>query len=291
MSHITLHSKEYLQSDKEIRIFSEEVKTYHDAHAHEFIEIVYFVSGSGVHTVEGRDEEVSAGDLFLINANVIHKIKPNKDNPLTVLNCIFEPLSIDNSFKDCKNFVDVAFYYTLHTLHDIEPKNYIKLRGIKHGKIENLLYEMHDEYIEKESGYIHVLKTDLFKLLIYIFRFYRNDSSQRQDDNLYKKLIVQNTFTYIKDHYNEDIKCENIAKQNYVSIGYLNKIFKEVTESTILKTIQNIRINKACDLLESTNKSIETIFMETGYSDKKFFYQLFKRMKGMSPGEYRKKFK
>lgn len=291
MKSVVLHSKDYLRSDEEIRIFPDEIEDFHSAHAHEFVEIVYIASGSGTQRIGNHEETVSKGDLFVINANVVHDYRVNpKASKLLIYNCIFEPLFIDSSFRNCKNFIGVAFNYVFHTLFDDDPKNYIKLSGVQHGKIDTLLNEMLEEFNEKQSGYRHILKTDLTKLMIYIFRVFKNDATQKQDVNEYKKLIVHNAIAYIKDHYSEKIKCDQLARQAYISTGYFNKIFKEISGMTVIETLQNIRVNVACDMLETTDKTVEAIAYEVGYSDIKFFYQLFKRKKSMTPMEYRKKY-
>lgn len=290
MKYEILHSKDYLQNDDEIRIWPDEIKDFHPAHAHEFVEIVYISSGSGTQIIGDHKESVSKGDLFVINAHVVHEYKADPNSTLRLYNCIFEPFFIDHSFRNCKNFVGVAFNYTFHTLYDEDPKDYIKLRSVQYGKVDTLLNDMYTEFNERQSGYRHILKTDLVRLIIYIFRLYKNDASQNQNTDSYKRLIVQNAIAYIKDHYSEDIKCEHLAKQSYISTGYFNKIFKEVSGMTVVETLQNIRINVACDMLETTKDTVEIIASETGYSDIKFFYQLFKRKKFMTPMEYRRKY-
>lgn len=288
--YVVLHSREYLENNENIRIFIDEVNGYHEPHAHDFIEIVYVASGAAVQTISNCNMHIKKGDLFLINTNVVHSYKSTPDNPLVIYNCLFEPLYVDNSFKDCENFIDVAYQYTLHTLLSEKPKDYIKLCGIQYSSIESLLLGMHSELELKQSGYRQILQSDLIKLLIYIFRIYKSDNFQKQDDEMYNMLIVQNTVVYLKQHFAEEIKCEQLAKRSYISTANLNKLFKEISGYTVLETLQNIRINVSCDLLESTKKSIQDIAAEVGYSDRKFFYELFKRKKGMLPGEYRKKF-
>ena len=290
MEFKTLRLEEYLEDGEQIRIFTDEVKSTHELHAHDFIEIAYVTSGKGEHIIGDRTVQISKGDLFLINAHVFHGYKAAADNPIVVRNCIFDPLYVDVSFKNCKNFVDLAYRYTLHSMCGDDSQDYIRLTGLQYSKTDSLLSEMQEELSNKQSGYDSILKNDLKNLLIYIFREYINDRSQKQNSDFYKQLIVQNAASYIKSHYKENIKCEQLSSRLYISPGYLAKTFKEITGITITDMLQNLRINVACSMLENSKKPIETIAHECGYSDMKFFYKLFKRKKGLLPGEYRKKY-
>ena len=53
--------------------------------------------------------------------------------------------------------------------------------------------------------------------------------------------------------------------------------------------LQTIRIEKACELLETTTRTVMEIAYDVGYQDMKYFYELFRRQKGISPKQYRKR--
>ena len=288
MQYYTTHLSQYLSSD-EFAIFFEEVCEHFPAHAHNFIEIVYIASGMGTHIVNGDKMEVSGGDLFLINQNIVHEFIPNEGSSLLVYNYIFEPLLIGTQFRGCKDFVDVAYSYLIHSMNDdSHPSDYIRLAGLKGHPIERVLFDMHNEYNNKKGGYVQVIKSQLVTLLIYMFRQFKDDSAQKHNAPVYKRLIVESAVAYLKEHYMEDIKCEILAQKAYLSKNYFGVMFKEVTGMTVIAMLQNIRVNVACDLLENTAMSVSDIALAVGYSDLKYFYALFRKMRGVTPAEYRK---
>lgn len=288
MDYETLKAEQFMQSDDEITILKITTDGHCGIHTHDFTEIAYIASGRGTHMVGGETDVIEKGDLFIMNAYVPHEYRSEPGAPLTVYNCIFHPESIDNSLGGCKDFVDVAYHYLFHSFNsEIDPKNYIKLTGKKSSQIDGILKSMEDEYREKESGYMQMLRSDLIKLLISAFRIYVADTAQRQSQPILKKLVVDNVVSYMRENYAGEIRCEKLAERYYVSKSYLSKIFKEQTGLSIVQMIQKIRIEKAVELLCSTILPIEEIVGMVGYSDPKYFYQLFNKVVGVTPGRYR----
>ena len=290
MEHKVVQFHDYMQNDVEIRILVDEIIGYHPPHAHDFIEIAYIDSGTGYHTVNGVREKIYPGDLYIFNAhNVVHSFDSGEGGPLRVYNCLFQPPSIDRSLRDCKNFVDVTYHYLFHSFYSKhDSRCYIKLTGLKYSQIEQIFYECEQEATVKENGYLQILKANLMRLLIQIFRLYKKDMTQPQNLSVYNQLIVENATTYLKKHYNENISCEWLAKQAYLSVNYFRCIFKRVTGMTMIQMLQNIRINIACELLETTCLPVSEIAGRVGYGDVKFFYQIFKKVRHQTPGNYRK---
>ncbi len=281
----TLSAQEFLQNDDDIFIIKERVKGRCAMHAHEFIEIAYIAEGKGSHTVCGETSEVSAGDLFLLNAHVAHEFRSDPDRPLLVYNCIFQPLSVDRSLKENDNFVDVAYRYLMHTLGEEDaPGDYLRLRDGGRQPLKPLLEDLFSEFKHKEAGYRQVLKADLIKLLIACFRLYRQQPGQ---ESAFAKLVAEQALDYLKAHYSQPVRCEDLAARCYLSVSYFSKIFKKVTGTTMVQMLQSIRLQNAMELLTRTDLPVAQVAQRVGYSDVKYFYKLFEQSQGVSPGAYR----
>lgn len=288
MRYETLKAKEFMGEDDEITILKIVTTGHCGLHDHDFIEFGYVESGNGFHIVGDERYNIKSGDFFIINARIPHEYGADEGNPITIYNCIFHPGSIDSSFRQCKDFVDVAYHYLFHSFYsEHDPKNYIKFSGTSYREIRRLFKNMYYEYRTKENGYKQILKSDLIKLLILSFRIYKNDATQVQNAPVLKKLVAESAVQYIKQEYSSAITAEKLAQRAYLSPSYFNRLFKQQTGMTALQMVQNLRIDKACKLLQDTNLPISQIAMQVGYSDTKFFYKLFQKLKGMTPGEYR----
>ena len=92
---------------------------------------------------------------------------------------------------------------------------------------------------------------------------------------------------YIDMHYQEDISLDDLSGMYDISPFYFSKVFKTQTGVTFTDYITGVRVNKARELLEGTNKSMKEICSEVGYSDPNYFSRIFKKNTGVTPTEYK----
>jgi len=95
---------------------------------------------------------------------------------------------------------------------------------------------------------------------------------------------------WLKGHTLESISIEALALRCHLSERQLKRRFKQATGLSPLSYIQGLRIESAKHALQTSNQQVETVARAVGYEDVRFFRQLFKRLTGLSPSEYRSKF-
>ena len=94
---------------------------------------------------------------------------------------------------------------------------------------------------------------------------------------------------YFRKNYNIEISIDKYAESRGLSVCWFIRCFKQVTGSTPLQYILNLRISNAQSLLESTDYSIAEVASAVGYDNPLYFSRLFHKQVGMPPKEYRKK--
>lgn len=259
----------------------------HSEHTHDFLEIAYISQGIGYHWFNGVKMHVQKGDLFFINFNTKHFFEPVSDD-FTWMNSVFLPEVIDPTLVDSENAEDVLklmlFSYIFPTENIRLPE--IQLQG-SINEFENIFEDMLREYEVCKKGYQDVLKHYLFILLIRMFRSYaivKQKNLQIKEGN----EVIEKVINYLTQNSLYNVKLENIARKAFLSPSYFSTLFRQKTGQSLTQFLHKIRIQKACELLENTDRSVLDIMNEVGYKDTKFFYDIFKRHTKTSPGLYRK---
>ncbi|MBR0398114.1 MAG: helix-turn-helix transcriptional regulator [Eubacterium sp.] len=111
------------------------------------------------------------------------------------------------------------------------------------------------------------------------------DSSQ-QNLRIEHKLITQ-VMNYINEHFSEDLSLDKIAAQYGVSQHYLSHLFKRCTGQSPYDYIILTRLNRAKQLLASTERSVFDIAYDVGYSSDTGFINSFTKKIGISPRKFR----
>lgn len=93
---------------------------------------------------------------------------------------------------------------------------------------------------------------------------------------------------FIKNHLGETVTVEMLAKKVNLSAAYCGELFMKCEGVTIHEFINNLRINRAKDLLSLGRMSVSEIAAASGYLDVFYFSRKFKAITGMSPSKYRK---
>lgn len=100
--------------------------------------------------------------------------------------------------------------------------------------------------------------------------------------------LIKKCIEKIRFEYNEHISLDSLASYLAITPSYLSIQFKKETSQTITDYIQNVRLDHAILLLNSTSDSIQEIANLCGFPDSNYFTRVFKKKKGLTPKEYRK---
>ncbi len=98
---------------------------------------------------------------------------------------------------------------------------------------------------------------------------------------------VLKAIEHIRENYtNEDISLKSVAAHVNLSPTYFCSLFKKETGMNFSDYLSKVRIDKSAELLKRTSKTISEIAFEVGFSDYRYFSQIFKKFKGETPREY-----
>lgn len=102
--------------------------------------------------------------------------------------------------------------------------------------------------------------------------------------------VVIEAQNYIEAHFDEKISVEELSQRLAVGRRNFDRRFIKETGNTPLEYMQRVRIEKAKKEFETSRKTVNEVMYEVGYSDMKAFREVFRKVTGMSPLDYRKKY-
>lgn len=95
---------------------------------------------------------------------------------------------------------------------------------------------------------------------------------------------------YIETHYAEKITVDGLADRLHLTRRTFERRFKKCTHCSLIEYLQKVRIEASKKELERGRKSIDEIILEVGYSDPQTFRDIFKRVTGTTPVEYKNRY-
>ena len=100
---------------------------------------------------------------------------------------------------------------------------------------------------------------------------------------------VSQAIEYMEKNYQKPLTLTILANVVSLNYTYFSNMFKSKTGISVTAHLQNLRIQKAKEMLVSTNDRIREVAHKAGFTDERYFEKLFKRYEGMTPSEYREK--
>ncbi len=252
-------------------------------HKHAFFEMIYVLEGSCVNTVEEQPLLMKKQDICILAPDVSHSLSVFDDDSI-VLNILIRKSTFKETFFDLFTDDAVLSLFFTHILYGSSPDSYVYFPGAKDERTTRLLEYLIEEGFSS-SKYSKQAMENLLRS-IFCFLMEKGEDAVLSDYNTKQLPEIVNMIRYMQTHYNT-ITIQRLADEFSYSPNYIGKLIKKQTGSTFIAILQDIRLKKACDMLQSTNMQINHIGILVGYDSIEFFNRIFKREYGMTPTEYR----
>lgn len=161
------------------------------------------------------------------------------------------------------------------------------------GKIEkSLLAHQFDigPYMERYAPYAGIRAcADTVQLKLLLTQMIEDSCMLVQEKKTRRDLVKDYVLDYLVTHYQEELSLESVADRLQMSRSYLSTYFRERTGMTFTDYLNALRMSKAKELLGSgENVRIGDVAAEVGYRNVNSFIRMFKKLCGVTPGEYRR---
>ncbi len=247
-------------------------------------EIVYVISGKGIHVIEGERTRIEAGNYIFIDYGISHTYEIEKDDELELINLVFDHRAADLWYKILESLAELAAFYGINSKVDDKSvrTDYI-FKDDKNLSVKAMFLDIIRELTSRLPGYHEAVKCKLKEILIQGFRQYFNTDATIECSPTIRFIV-----DYLNNFYMENTTLSEHAEKLCLSLPYLSKKFKEEVGATYTEYLQRRRITESCRILSTSDDSIESIAEYVGYSDSKKYREKFKEYVGISPREYRK---
>lgn len=237
------------------------------SHWHEHLELHYIVEGEADMYLNQTLHRVRAGDLLIANTNELH-----------------------SGFARVTPHLSRVIIFDLRDLSpELAKENYI-FQPIIHGDeiIRGLVERIFQEKKAGLCGHKPLCRALVMELLVYLCRTYVHEALPEKDSQRRKKNLerLNTVLAYIEKHYPERMTNAQLAEMACLSADRFEHLFREEVGMPPLKYINEMRVSKALNLLQSTDDSVTEIAKAVGL-DYNHFGRLFRRLYGCTPREVR----
>ena len=212
---------DWIPSDCSFHIFFSSVKEPEQPHIHDFIEIVYILSGSGTEYVGDGEYEVRRGDLIFINYKSTHSFVANEN--FSFINICFRPETVGDSLITPENAFALLQLTAFDELRRENKDSVVTFKGKERDEIETLLGSMLSEYRREHAYKRSVLESYMNILLVLILRKISAYTEQPLDS---KNDTWSEIAEYIDRNLGEDLTLSALAQKCFYNPSYFSRAFK-----------------------------------------------------------------
>lgn len=148
--------------------------------------------------------------------------------------------------------------------------------------------------VDRDEAYNKIFHSILYEPVLYRivqdFILFLNDLFQAVEKQQTKYDIVEMAMAYMEKHYsNASLSLADVATHVQRSPSYFSYLLSKRREQSFKQLLLQIRIEKAKELLESTNEPIQNIASQVGFSHPNYFSKVFKIETGLSPRDFKQR--
>ena len=277
-------TEDFMKSSKSLHIFKCSADPdFSDGgvHTHDFIEIVYVLSGEMTHEIDGCRYRTAHGDMLFMNYGCTHTFFA--EGKYTYVNILFSPELMGNAVITAQNAFSVLSLSAFNEMRSAQDSGCVRFFGKERDEIETIILSMLDEYEKKQTSWETVLGNLLTNLIIKMLRKTELGIGKSELEGIWQSLTE-----YIDKNIDARLTLSDLAEKCFYNPSYFSRVFKEKFGVSLTEYITRKRLSHAIDLLSESEISVEQICERTGFADKSALYHAFSRYLGKTPGEYRR---
>lgn len=254
-------------------------------HFHVDNEIHIILSDSALIEIDGKDVQMTAGDICLLAPNSSHYPKKFGEG-LEKANLSFSLMKNYVVPREKRTFSEYSYYSALFGSVD-------EYFVINDDELTSIVKKLIGEQYSSETEHVFTSLLSVFFITLAkrikehhppynertVRRVTESENTARQ-----RKIVEE----FFQKRYSEEISIDDLAKDLCLSVPHTHRVVKKVFESGFKKTLMKQRIDHACMLIKQNDLPLSEIAYRCGYTSYNGFLSAFKSYMGKTPKEYEK---
>lgn len=246
------------------------------AHWHEYLEILFIVSGRMTAVIQAETYELFDGDILIINSKDIHMTQTHGR--------VTNYLLLQISAKQLRHFFTDFSALRFAT----------RIPGQKTSRDSSdpavYLNEMLQIYEMQEDGYPLLFTARLYDLLYCLYRNHSRQTASDREKAAHRDFSrISRIMEWVRSHYREQLSLDEAAGYLGLSREYFCRIFKKYTGQTFLEYLNDVRVMELYKELTDSDETVTNLMEKHGITNYKVFLRTFKKLYGETPQKMRKR--
>ena len=272
--------KPAIESNYGVRFYIDNMRHQHGTfmpyfHFHAFeYEFFYLKEGTKRYIIDDENYDIRDGDLIIIHPGEKHRSVSTDENP-------HYRLIIYLSEKSFPHHNELIAKYKIFDCLSARVISIPPRRRLEFDKLFDLISCFDNKQLSTELG-MDRFEGMMFELLCRLGEL-RNEVAERR-----KNPLVDSAVAYLKANYRSNVTLKGTAEAIFTSPGHLSRVFSECMGQNFGEYLNELRLRQAISLLKKSRGSISEIAAASGFSSPNYMGEVFRRVIGVSPSEYRK---
>lgn len=258
-------------------------------HYHPELELHFTIRGEGIRLVGDNVSHFKEGELILLGENLPHAWRGREAAVEETSEGAWVEAIIIQFSPNClgKDFFDLPEAYLIPHIFELAKKGLL-IHGASSQLIKELMYKaVKAARFERVISLLKILQIisekEEFSVIASAHAFYKPNSHESERLN---EVLV-----FTLSNFKREISLEEAAAVSNLSVTSFCRYFKTVTNKTYLDFLTEVRISHTCRMIIEDKYPIAMICFECGFNNISNFYRHFKKFTGLTPFEYKQKYK
>jgi AraC-like DNA-binding protein len=231
--------------------------------------LVFISKGKGIfESALTEPSLITAGTCFFLFPGVWHRYKPDADSGWEEYWIGFK-----GSYPD--ELMNKGFF---------DPKMPVMSAGL-HEDLLTLIFKILDNVRSAPLGYHHVIAGIMLEILGLVYALSKHEDTAADPDG---QVIARAKFI-LRENLEGPLDMEALVRELAIGYSKFRKMFKQATGHSPNQYHINLRLDKAKELLSTTNLNVTEVAYQLGFDSVFYFSRLFKKKNGVSPKSFREK--